>query len=91
MAALAAEGTTHKMSNHRIAKGAKSVGIEKLRVYPGSLALSMKALCDARGNCLASRRKSATTVELTTMDYGHFTEWGSAHLVRTVARDMLTR
>jgi 3-hydroxy-3-methylglutaryl CoA synthase len=27
-----------------------SVGIEKLRVYPGSLALSMKALCEARGH-----------------------------------------
>ena len=33
-----------------------SIGIEKLRVYPGSLALSMKALCEARGRDLAEIR-----------------------------------
>jgi hydroxymethylglutaryl-CoA synthase len=33
-----------------------SVGIEKLRVYPGSLALSMRALCEARGHDLADIR-----------------------------------
>jgi 3-hydroxy-3-methylglutaryl CoA synthase len=32
------------------------VGIEKLAAYPGSLALSMKALCDARGHDLANIR-----------------------------------
>jgi 3-hydroxy-3-methylglutaryl CoA synthase len=35
-----------------------SVGIEKLCVYPGSLALSMKALCEARGHDLANIRDS---------------------------------
>jgi 3-hydroxy-3-methylglutaryl CoA synthase len=32
------------------------VGIEKLRVYPGSLALSMQALCEARGHHIADIR-----------------------------------
>jgi hydroxymethylglutaryl-CoA synthase len=32
------------------------VGIEKLRVYPGSLALSMQALCEARGRDFAEIR-----------------------------------
>ena len=33
-----------------------SVGIEKLRVYPGSLALSMSDLCAARGHDIANIR-----------------------------------
>ena len=36
----------------------RKVGIEKLRVYPGSLALSMQALCDARGHDIADIRNT---------------------------------
>lgn len=36
--------------------GALRVGIEKVRAYPGSLALSMEALCAARGHDLADIR-----------------------------------